>query len=287
MRLAIDEARASLREGNHGFGAVILKGDTLVARAHDTEETEGDPTAHAEMNALRAASRLLGKKKLESCILLSTHEPCPMCASAALWAGVGCIGYGYSIAEAICQGRKRIDIPCEEIVKRAGADVRLEKGLLRAECSILYNREVRKEIKNLKGAGEGRLRELDARSAQRRLAWYRSERPDPAGGPAAGGGDALDRGYRLLLKKLGISEREAPIVHREPTRLVFHSKNFCPTLEACIILGLDTRTVCRLSNEGSTAELIRQIDPRLRFSRNYDNLRPYAAFCEERIEYRT
>ena len=95
----------------------------------------------------------------------------------------------------------------------------------------------------------------------------------------------MEQGYQLLLKRLGTTEAEAPIVHRGKGRIVFHSKNFCPTLEACIILGLDTRRICRLYNEGATDRLIRQIDPRLRFNRNYRNIRPHSEYCEERIEY--
>lgn len=56
MRLAIDEARMSLREGNCGFGAVIVKDDRLVAKARDAEKTDADPTAHAEITAIRMAS---------------------------------------------------------------------------------------------------------------------------------------------------------------------------------------------------------------------------------------
>jgi tRNA(adenine34) deaminase len=67
--------------------------------------------------------------------------------------------------------------------------------------------------------------------------------------------------------------------------IVFHSANFCSTLEACRILELDTRHVCRLYNEKATQELIRQIDPRLRFSRNYEKLRPQSAYCEEMIRW--
>lgn len=51
------------------------------------------------------------------------------------------------------------------------------------------------------------------------------------------------------------------------------------------VTGLDTRWVCRLYNEGAVDQLIRQIDPRLRFSRNYELIRPYSGYCEERIEY--
>jgi hypothetical protein len=138
------------------------------------------------------------------------------------------------------------------------------------------------ELRRLKGASEQRLREYDRSSAVRRLHWYRDRfagRPLPGQGP-------LEQAYRLLLARLGIGEAEAPTVERGPERLVFRSRNFCPTLEACRLLGLDTRKVCRLYNEGATQELIRQIDPRLAFRRNYEKLRPYAEYCEEIIELR-
>jgi hypothetical protein len=100
-----------------------------------------------------------------------------------------------------------------------------------------------------------------------------------------GRGDAVEQGYRLLLKKLGIREAEAPVVHRGKGKLVFHSKNFCPTLAACQILGLDTRRICRLYSEEAADRLIRQLDSRLRFRRNYERIRPYSEYCEESIEY--
>ena len=72
-----------------------------------------------------------------------------------------------------------------------------------------------------------------------------------------------------------------PVVARSEKQIAFHSMNFCPTLEACKILHLDTRHVCKLLNEDSTDRLVKNIDQRLRFSRNYANLRPYTPFCEE------
>ena len=144
----------------------------------------------------------------------------------------------------------------------------------------MSNAQVAAELARLRGASDQRLREYDRASAGRRLQWYRerfSDRPLP-------GRDPLEQAYRLLLARLGIGEEDAPIVERGPDRLVFHSRNFCPTLEACRILDLDTRRVCRLYNEGATGELLRQVDPRLVFRRNYEKLRPYAAYCEEIIE---
>jgi hypothetical protein len=136
------------------------------------------------------------------------------------------------------------------------------------------------ELQRLRGASDRRLQEYNDASAARRREWYRrqfAERPVPGEGP-------LEQAYRLLLLRLGIPEEEAPIVERGRDRLVFHSQNFCPTLEACRALNLDTRRVCRLYNEGATQELIRQVDSRLRFRRNYEKLRPYAEYCEEIIE---
>ena len=76
MQEAISEAMISLREGNHGFGAVIVKDNEIISKAHDLEKTSEDTTSHAEVNAIRLASMIIGKN-LNGCTLLSTHEPCP------------------------------------------------------------------------------------------------------------------------------------------------------------------------------------------------------------------
>ena len=84
MRIAVEEAKLSLREGNHGFGAVIVKNGEIITSAHDKEDSDNDPTSHAEMNAIREASQKLGKK-LSGCILISTHEPCSMCCAGVIF----------------------------------------------------------------------------------------------------------------------------------------------------------------------------------------------------------
>jgi tRNA(adenine34) deaminase len=142
---------------------------------------------------------------------------------------------------------------------------------------------VARELEKLRGASDEQLRAYDREATARRLDWYRQQRRDldlPGERP-------VEMAYRLLLRKLGIRENEAPIVEKSQYRIVMHSRNFCPTLEACKILKLDTRRVCRLYNAGATQELIRQIDPRLSFTRNYELLRPHAEYCEEVIELRT
>jgi len=137
MGAAIKEARISLREGNSGFGAVIIKGRDVFAKAHDTDKTSGDPTQHAEMNVIRSAADKLGGD-LSEWALVSTHEPCSMCSTAILWAGISEVAYGYPIQDAIEQGRKRIDIPLKEIFNRAGKEVVIHENILHNQqnCSV-------------------------------------------------------------------------------------------------------------------------------------------------------
>jgi len=278
MKVAIEEAKVSLREGNNGFGAVIIKDGRIIVSAHDREETENDPTSHAEMNAIKTAARKLGKN-LAGCILVSTHEPCPMCATAAIWAGISEIVFGYSIREAIMQGRNRIEITCDDIFKKADAHIKIHEGILNEECSLLYHKDVRTEIKKLRNANDVILDELNADSICRRVKWFQEnhQKFDFINK------DILISGYRLLLERFGITEEEAPIIEKSDKKIVFHSKNFCPTLEACNILGIDTRRICKQMNENSTDILVKQIDSHLSFSRNYDKLRPYTDYCEEMI----
>lgn len=276
MRLAIDEARTSLREGNSGFGAVITGDGEVIARAHDTDTTARDPTAHAEMTVIRSAAGRLGRD-LSGYILVATHEPCPMCSAAILWSGISGLAYGYSIEETIDQGRKRVDLSPREIFARAGKEIVIHEHVLREECSVLYNQAVRDAIERLRHADKAKLQVLARELTERRLRWFAENRQLME----AENEEPLDSAYRIFLQKLGIPAAEAPVVYRDKRKMVFHSKNFCPTLEACKILNLDTGYVCRHLTELPTTELIRQIDPRLRFMRNYHKLRPSRDYCEE------
>lgn len=89
MALAVEEARRGVEAGHGGpFGAVIVRNGEVVARAHNTVLLTKDPTAHAEINAIREASQRLGRFDLGDCVLFTTCEPCPMCLSAILWARI-------------------------------------------------------------------------------------------------------------------------------------------------------------------------------------------------------
>ncbi len=278
MQTAIEEAKLSLREGNNGFGAVIIKDHHVIAQSHDTEETDQDPTSHAEINAIKSAAKKMGKN-LKDCILISTHEPCPMCATAIVWSKINNIIFGYSILDSIKDGRSRINLKCEDIFHSANVDIQIEKWILKEECSLLYNRDVRNEINKLRKVTKKQLEKYNKESKEKRLHWFMSEvktKNDIAD-------SKLEAAYKLLLKRFEISEEQMPIVQKCSDKIVFHSKNFCPTLEACKILNLDTRYICKNYNEDATEFLIKQIDPRLKFTRNYNKLRPFTEYCEEMI----
>jgi tRNA(adenine34) deaminase len=96
MRLALDEAHEAVRGGDVPVGAVVLSADgtTVLAAGHNEREATGDPTAHAEVLALRRASARLGEWRLTGCTLVVTLEPCPMCAGALVQSRVDRVVYG-------------------------------------------------------------------------------------------------------------------------------------------------------------------------------------------------
>ena len=94
MQMALEQARAAGERNEIPIGAVIVCKGRVIARAHNLTETLNDPTAHAEMQAITAATEYLGGKYLTDCTLYVTVEPCPMCAAALAWAQIPRIVYG-------------------------------------------------------------------------------------------------------------------------------------------------------------------------------------------------
>lgn len=94
MRLAINEAKDALEENEVPIGAVIVSADRVVGRGHNLVETLMDVTAHAEMQAITAASQTVGGKYLTNCTLYVTVEPCPMCSGAIAWSQIERVVYG-------------------------------------------------------------------------------------------------------------------------------------------------------------------------------------------------
>ena len=92
--MAAELAEENVRAGGGPFGAVIVKDGEIVATGVNMVTRSNDPTAHAEVNAIRNACSKLGTFKLDGCVVYSSCEPCPMCLSALYWAGVSRIYYG-------------------------------------------------------------------------------------------------------------------------------------------------------------------------------------------------
>jgi tRNA(adenine34) deaminase len=130
MRQAIAEAQKALERGEVPIGAVVVAKGRVVARGHNLVETLGDPTAHAEMQALTAATAAVGGKYLPECVIYVTVEPCPMCAAAMYWAQVGAVVYG-------ADDPKRGFSTISERLLHPKTTVR--KGVLAAECGELMS----------------------------------------------------------------------------------------------------------------------------------------------------
>jgi tRNA(adenine34) deaminase len=94
MELALEEAERCLDWGDVPIGAVVTRGDDVLGRAGNQRERLGDPTAHAEVLAIREASAAAGSWRLEGCTLMVTLEPCAMCAGAAVLARLDRLVYG-------------------------------------------------------------------------------------------------------------------------------------------------------------------------------------------------
>lgn len=94
MKIALEQARLAAQAGETPVGAAILRGGEVIALAHNRTERDHDATAHAEMLALRAASRALATRYLNDCTLYVTLEPCPMCAQAIAFARIGRLVFG-------------------------------------------------------------------------------------------------------------------------------------------------------------------------------------------------
>ena len=130
MRLALEEARAAGAAGDVPVGAVVVRGDEVLGRAGNAREREQDPTAHAEILALRRASESLGTWHLEGCAMVVTLEPCAMCAGAIVLARIDRLIYGASEPKAGFAGS------LGDLVRdgRLNHEVDVTVGVLAEEC---------------------------------------------------------------------------------------------------------------------------------------------------------
>ncbi|MDO5481331.1 MAG: nucleoside deaminase [Candidatus Saccharibacteria bacterium] len=139
MEIAIDEAREGIRNGHGGpFGAVIIKDGEIVASGHNHVLINNDSTCHGEIDAIRKAEQKLGTYDLSGCELYTTGEPCPMCLAAILWANIGKVYYGCTIAD-----NEKIGFRDARFDEMLGGRAKLPEGFLeekeREACLELFD----------------------------------------------------------------------------------------------------------------------------------------------------
>jgi tRNA(adenine34) deaminase len=131
MKAALDEAYKAYEKQEVPVGAVVVCNDMIIARAHNLTETLNDPTAHAEMQAITAATNWLGGKYLTDCTIYVTLEPCAMCAGALGWSQVSGLVFGAkdekkgftTISDSLLHPKTKVESgilekECREILKK-------------------------------------------------------------------------------------------------------------------------------------------------------------------------
>ena len=121
------------------FGCCIVSDERIIARAHNSVLKDKDPTAHAEINAIRKASQALNRYDLSDCIIYATTEPCPMCFSAIHWAKIPIVVYGTEISEAKELGFNELVINTGKLKALSGARVELVGNFMHPQCRKLFD----------------------------------------------------------------------------------------------------------------------------------------------------
>jgi tRNA(adenine34) deaminase len=135
MKQALQEAGIAFEKNEVPVGAVVVMNGQIIARAHNLIETLNDVTAHAEMQAITAATNYLGGKYLKECSLYVTLEPCTMCGGALFWSQIKKVVYGAMDEKRGAHNHQNIYHPKTEIIS----------GVLAEDCASLVNEFFRKK----------------------------------------------------------------------------------------------------------------------------------------------
>ncbi|WLD10068.1 nucleoside deaminase [Planctellipticum variicoloris] len=149
MRRALAVARLGMASGQTPFGSVILQNGRVLAEAHNTVWRDTDPTAHAEINAIRLAARVSRKIDLSGAILLSTCEPCPMCLSAIHWARIDRVVFGATIDDAAAAGFHELRVGARELAELGRSPLVVQGPVLVDECRTLFDEWQRLESRRV------------------------------------------------------------------------------------------------------------------------------------------
>ena len=141
MALAIQEAEDGVKEGHLPYGGVIVKNGVVLGRGKSVGIAMKDPTCHAEMMAIRQAAKRMRSGNLRGCVLYANCDPCPMCAGAAIYSGIGTvvIGAGPEALFRYSKGRYDLkDYAIERVVELTGMDVKVIRGVLQERAEEVF-----------------------------------------------------------------------------------------------------------------------------------------------------
>jgi guanine deaminase len=147
MRLAIQVAWQGVEKGEMPFGACIARRGQVISVAHNSAKANMDTTAHAEIQAIRDASRRLKTREPSGCAIYSTCEPCPMCFTACVWARLGRIVYACRIEDAERTGIRQVPISSARMNQLAQSGVEVVGDVLREESLKLFEAWRRGEMR--------------------------------------------------------------------------------------------------------------------------------------------
>jgi len=144
MNKAINIARISYEKEEYPVGVVIVRNGEIISTGRNKTRRSNDPTSHGEIDAIRKACKKLNSKYLNDCVLYTTHEPCPMCAGASIWAKMKGIVFGLNFKDSNNNKSKnwswrQINIPCREILNKGEPKLELNEEFMREECLKLFN----------------------------------------------------------------------------------------------------------------------------------------------------
>ena len=145
MRQAIALAEEAVVNGDHPFGALLVKAGVVVLTAVNTIHTNHDITRHAELNLVSQAARLFSPEFLAECTLVTSTEPCAMCAGAIYWAGISRVVYGCAATTLDQVAGGDFLIPCKEIFARGNRPITVIGPVLEEEATAVHQQYWQRE----------------------------------------------------------------------------------------------------------------------------------------------
>lgn len=147
METALREAISCRKFDEHPVGALIVQGSEIISQSGNRTHRDTNPTHHAEIVVIGLASKKLGRKNLDDCILYTTHEPCPMCAAASVYARLGGIVFGTSVGDAVRFVAKNpqvswrsMDISLSTLIYSGDhTSLIVVEGFMKKQCASLFD----------------------------------------------------------------------------------------------------------------------------------------------------